>query len=78
MTADSQSYLADVVSGYFSGYHTSLWLIVLSQHPGDLWYFPPGLPHSIQALNDTGADGSEFLLVSLLSLTLGYPFVGGR
>jgi len=32
-------------------------------HPGDIWYFPPGLPHSIQALNDTGADGSEFLLV---------------
>jgi oxalate decarboxylase len=26
---------------------------------GDLWYFPPGLPHSIQAL----ADGVEFLLV---------------
>lgn len=26
---------------------------------GDLWYFPPGLPHSIQAL----ADGCEFLLV---------------
>lgn len=26
---------------------------------GDLWYFPPGLPHSIQAL----AEGCEFLLV---------------
>lgn len=26
---------------------------------GDLWYFPPGIPHSIQAL----ADGCEFLLV---------------
>jgi oxalate decarboxylase len=26
---------------------------------GDLWYFPPGLPHSIQALED----GCEFLLV---------------
>jgi oxalate decarboxylase len=26
--------------------------------PGDLWYFPSGLPHSIQAL----ADGVEFLL----------------
>lgn len=26
---------------------------------GDLWYFPPGLPHSIQGL----ADGAEFLLV---------------
>ncbi|KAI0635858.1 oxalate decarboxylase [Trametes polyzona] len=29
---------------------------------GDLWYFPPGIPHSIQATNDTG-DGTEFLLV---------------
>ncbi|MFF2090542.1 oxalate decarboxylase family bicupin [Paenibacillus sp. NPDC058174] len=27
--------------------------------PGDLWYFPAGLPHSIQAL----AEGCEFLLV---------------
>jgi oxalate decarboxylase len=27
--------------------------------PGDLWYFPPGIPHSIQGL----ADGCEFLLV---------------
>jgi len=27
--------------------------------PGDLWYFPPGIPHSIQGLQD----GCEFLLV---------------
>ena len=27
---------------------------------GDLWYFPPGIPHSIQGL---GNDGCEFLLV---------------
>ncbi len=27
---------------------------------GDLWYFPPGIPHSIQGL---GPDGCEFLLV---------------
>ncbi|MDE2516178.1 MAG: cupin domain-containing protein [Rhodospirillales bacterium] len=26
---------------------------------GDLWYFPPGLPHSLQGL---GPDGSEFVL----------------
>jgi oxalate decarboxylase len=26
---------------------------------GDLWYFPPGLPHSLQGLGD---DGAEFLL----------------
>ncbi|KZO97370.1 oxalate decarboxylase oxdD [Calocera viscosa TUFC12733] len=31
-------------------------------YPGDLWYFPAGVPHSIQGLNDT-ADGCEFLLV---------------
>ncbi|KZP33779.1 putative oxalate decarboxylase/oxidase [Athelia psychrophila] len=29
---------------------------------GDLWYFPPGQPHSIQAKNTT-KDGAEFLLV---------------
>jgi oxalate decarboxylase len=28
-------------------------------YPGDLWYFPPGLPHSIQGLEN----GCEFLLV---------------
>ncbi|KIK93423.1 hypothetical protein PAXRUDRAFT_829015 [Paxillus rubicundulus Ve08.2h10] len=28
---------------------------------GDLWFFPPGYPHSIQAKNST--DGAEFLLV---------------
>ena len=27
---------------------------------GDLWYFPPGIPHSIQGI---GGDGVEFLLV---------------
>jgi len=27
---------------------------------GDVWYFPPGIPHSIQGL---GPDGAEFLLV---------------
>jgi oxalate decarboxylase len=27
---------------------------------GDLWYFPPGVPHSIQGLGD---DGCEFILV---------------
>ena len=28
--------------------------------PGDLWYFPAGIPHSIQGIDD---DGCEFLLV---------------
>ncbi|KJA19336.1 hypothetical protein HYPSUDRAFT_44387 [Hypholoma sublateritium FD-334 SS-4] len=29
---------------------------------GDLWYFPPGIPHSLQATADD-PDGSEFLLI---------------
>jgi oxalate decarboxylase len=28
---------------------------------GDLWYFPPGYPHSIQGLD---LDGTEFLLAT--------------
>ncbi|KAL4248701.1 RmlC-like cupin domain superfamily protein [Abortiporus biennis] len=31
-------------------------------NPGDLWYFPPGIPHSLQATNAT-EEGSEFLLI---------------
>ncbi|KAF8602766.1 oxalate decarboxylase [Ceratobasidium sp. AG-I] len=31
-------------------------------YPGDLWYFPEGIPHAIQGMNDT-ANGCEFLLV---------------
>lgn len=34
------------------------------QGPGDLWYFPAGMPHTLQATNDT-AYGAEFLLVRL-------------
>ncbi|KAF7292510.1 Oxalate decarboxylase [Mycena kentingensis (nom. inval.)] len=30
--------------------------------PGDLWFFPPGIPHSLQATNQTEG-GSQFLLV---------------
>ncbi|KAI6116237.1 putative oxalate decarboxylase/oxidase [Pisolithus sp. B1] len=30
--------------------------------PGDLWYFPAGFPHSIQAKNTTD-EGAEFLLI---------------
>jgi oxalate decarboxylase len=32
---------------------------VADVEPGDLWYFPPGIPHSIQGLPP---DGSEFVL----------------
>ncbi|EIM91694.1 uncharacterized protein STEHIDRAFT_182922 [Stereum hirsutum FP-91666 SS1] len=30
--------------------------------PGDLWYFPPGIPHSLKATAESD-EGSEFLLV---------------
>ncbi|QRW22670.1 oxalate decarboxylase [Rhizoctonia solani] len=43
-------------------------------YPGDLWYFPEGIPHSIQGLNDTadGCDGtfsedSTFLLTDWMA-----------
>jgi oxalate decarboxylase family bicupin protein len=35
---------------------------IANVNPGDLWYFPPGIPHSLQATGDS-PDGSEFLLV---------------
>ena len=38
---------------------------ILTKSAGDLWYFPAGIPHSIQATN-TDPDGAEFLLVILL------------
>ncbi|THV03649.1 Bicupin, oxalate decarboxylase/oxidase [Dendrothele bispora CBS 962.96] len=34
--------------------------------PGDLWFFPAGVPHSLQATADD-PDGSEFLLASIYS-----------
>ena len=33
--------------------------------PGDLWYFPPGVPHVLQATSDI-PEGAEFLLVSMV------------
>ena len=43
---------------------------VATVNKGDLWYFPPGIPHSLQATNDN-PDGTEFLLVRLeLDVTL--------
>ena len=41
-------------------------------HKGDLWYFPPGIPHSLQATNDS-SEGTEFLLVSLSYATIMNP-----
>ncbi len=44
------------------------------QGPGDLWYFPAGIPHSLQATDDN-PDGSEFLLVRS---TIGCPILGSQ
>lgn len=46
--------------------YRKLFTIMDFQGPGDLWYFPPGFPHSLQATNQT-EDGAEFLLVCLTS-----------
>ncbi|TBU23815.1 oxalate decarboxylase [Dichomitus squalens] len=35
---------------------------VATVQKGDLWYFPPGIPHSLQATNDN-PNGTEFLLI---------------
>lgn len=40
------------------------------QDEGDVWYFPAGIPHSLQATADD-PDGSEFLLVGLGLVTKG-------
>jgi quercetin dioxygenase-like cupin family protein len=35
-----------------------------TQGPGDLWFFPAGIPHSLQATDDL-EEGAEFILVSI-------------
>ncbi|EEB89037.1 hypothetical protein MPER_12919 [Moniliophthora perniciosa FA553] len=35
---------------------------IATVQPGDLWFFPPGIPHSLQATDDD-PEGSEFILV---------------
>ncbi|KAK2460171.1 hypothetical protein APHAL10511_007850 [Amanita phalloides] len=35
---------------------------VATVNPGDLWFFPPGIPHSLQA-TDADPSGAEFLLI---------------
>ncbi len=37
-------------------------MVICQQNEGDLWYFPAGVPHSLQA-TDALPDGAEFLLV---------------
>ncbi len=61
MDADGQNYLATVVSTHLVR-HVLLPVLKDIQGPGDLWYFPPGIPHSLQATNQS-SNGTEFLLV---------------
>lgn len=48
---------------YVLAYLTNSKYLKLRQNQGDLWYFPAGIPHSLQA-TDSDPSGSEFLLVS--------------
>ncbi|KAJ6472636.1 Bicupin oxalate decarboxylase oxidase [Mycena vulgaris] len=62
ITPDGQVYLGDVVR-----YLPSLIMPFdpdLSKTQGDIWYFPAGNPHSLQAKKD----GAEFLLVNTMFL----------
>ena len=61
VTPDGQNYVGTAVRPPF--YYTRSLLTNCTQHTGDLWYLPPGHPHSLQATADDPA-GSEFLLVS--------------
>lgn len=49
-------------SGEFGPFITSVAYSRDIQSEGDLWYFPPGVPHSLQATADL-PEGAEFLLV---------------
>ncbi|KAG5339786.1 hypothetical protein C0989_003586 [Termitomyces sp. Mn162] len=60
MTPEEQIFVGDVVSSADCLHIISL--LNQSQSEGDLWYFPAGNPHSIQAKNTT-KDGAEFILI---------------
>lgn len=42
-------------------------VLTVTQNAGDLWYFPAGIPHSLQA-TATDPNGAEFLLVRHLAV----------
>ena len=60
VTPDGQNYVGTVVSLLF--YSSPSLVQTIPQRQGDLWYFPPGQPHSLQATADD-PEGTEFLLV---------------
>ena len=55
-----QNFVGTVVRMLISAYLSVR--LNIPQNEGDLWFFPPGVPHSLQATNAT-EDGAEFLLV---------------
>lgn len=66
---DGRNFLGTVVSKPEIPHHPSIMLMRNTyKGPGDLWYFPPGIPHTLQATN-ISEGGAEFLLARYL-LTL--------
>jgi hypothetical protein len=62
VTPEGHVFIGDVVRCCFLDVHGGCSFDVeLPQSEGDLWYFPAGNPHSIQAKNTTC--GAEFLLI---------------
>ena len=63
---DGRNFLGTVVSMPEIPHHPSIMLMCNTyKGPGDLWYFPPGIPHTLQATN-ISEGGAEFLLVGYL------------
>lgn len=46
----------------FTPFVTMVFIVVPCKNASDVWYFPPGVPHSIQATSNN-PQGTEFLLV---------------
>ena len=60
ITPDGDVWVGDVVS---TGAPSTLPpALNLAKSEGDIWYFPAGNPHSLQA-KDTNPQGAEFLLI---------------
>ena len=63
MDQNGRNYLATIVSTvvFLKTFEIFAHSKTYVQGPGDLWYFPPGVPHSLQATAE--GNGTEFLLV---------------
>lgn len=62
VTSEGQNYVGTAVRRHHSQLVPRSDGALLGQRQGDLWYFPAGQPHSLQATADDPA-GTEFLLV---------------